>query len=160
MTLESALDWHCSSYVLCQVTRMHCKGKELHRPVAYKDTTGKEITVSMVLYHKVDGNSESELHYRKAVLTTSIKFSDIMSHINLTVLPGTDILSLPSEEGELLQTAVQALIQNKSKQSRKRQREVGAADDGRRVLIVDPTPNETAYRRSTRVRTQVVHQFS
>lgn len=163
------LDRQRKSFVLGQVIRMVCRGKEYRRPVTFGDPMSKDIIVHVMLY-KPCGEVQTCL-YSKTLETKTIKHSDIISAINLSVEDTTDYFLMENDDLLRLQNAVSELCPAKPCRQHVKtgntinlsQRSQNVADDGRRTLLIEPeaTPGtSTGSRRSNRKRTLIVHECS
>jgi hypothetical protein len=68
---------------------------------------------------------------------------------------------LVAKDNRELQAAVDKLLKQRGpeQKQRKRKQDEDITDDGRTVIVVEPIPNDTSNRRSTRVRAQVHHEY-
>lgn len=148
--------------VIGKVLRMKHGGKDFRRPVAYNDLRGGHIDVDLSVYLE---HLDNPGHFIQGGEKLKVKFSDIVSHVNLTISETSDMLMMDIEELEVLQRKIQvapeapqATVQRTVRKKPNRQQQ-NVADDGRRVMLVDQVPEiNDGVRHSKRQRRVIVHK--
>lgn len=159
------------TFVLGNVQRMVLKGqygaKDYRLPVPYTSPQKDSLSVHVQFYEKVGSSSTGHLYSLTEVVRV-VKFSDILSHVNMKV-SDCGQFDVPASEVDLLDAEVSKMFPPKTVACTKASSTSSATvaservrnnqysvDDGMLRTVVVPPDNETGLRRSSRQRT-VIH---
>ena len=148
-------------YIVGQVTRMIHKKKDFKRPVNFDDSRRDDIEVHVIPY-TINKHNHTHHYFVKGMAHVVVRFTDIMTHVNLSITDDEKMLTIPNTEVDLLQQEVNKLCKrNMTKKSSHVKKDQNVDDDGRRTLTINPEAciNEDSTRRSKRKRTLIVHEF-
>lgn len=136
---------------------------EYRRPVSYEDPKKDKITAFLQLYEQVsqDGVELRGVYDLKSSEPKPFPFSDLLSHVNLTIAENNR-LEIATEELSEIESNVAKLLQLVTRRHNERPRSNAhsqfASDDGIARIVVEPRPvpeSSDGLRRSSRTRTAV-----
>lgn len=156
------------SFILGQVIRIKHNGKDFRRPVSFHDDKRKDMEVTFQLYNMSDKGQGNYLKGTNIVVKT---IDDILTHVNLVIDEDGDGLILDTVQQETIQSLQQPPQQPRrsqrkdidSTQKNTRSTNQNESDDGRCVLLVQPTTSSASedpnVRRSKRTRKAIFHVY-
>ena len=135
--------------------------KDYKEPVTYDHLNKEKLTIMLSIYESTD-NSGSQLGYVASGKTITTKFTNIISHVNLTFENSDQKYLLNADEFSVLEVTTKRLLKPKAQKENSKPKSVRVratethkqyeADDGRDTIVVQPVKNETSLRRSSRSR--------